>query len=158
MNQNETEMRVFECAGKRYRMTPQRQAVLDVLRRADSHLDAAWVYERVRKAMPDITLPTVERTIHLLRQAGFLDEPAAKGRASQFPTTTKRRGLTDLPVPSCQVRCVHCGRTVKLRSEDCQELANQAGSATGFVIHQHLEFHGLCPACARELSSVAASS
>ena len=137
-------------------MTPQRQAVLDLLKRADSRPDATWVCEQARKVVPEITLPTVEQTITLLREAGFLDERGAAGKASRFPIAAKPFTVAGQQAPSCQVSCVRCGRVVEIRSDECQDLAAQAGSATGFVIHQRLEFHGLCPECAKERSKVAA--
>jgi Fur family ferric uptake transcriptional regulator/Fur family peroxide stress response transcriptional regulator len=137
-------------------MTPQRQAVLDLLKRADSRPDATWVCEQARKVVPDITLPTVERTITLLREAGFLDERGAAGKASRFPIAAKPFPYADPQVPSCRVRCVRCGRVVEMRRDECQDLAAKVGSATGFAIHQHFEFQGLCPDCAEERSKVVA--
>jgi Fe2+ or Zn2+ uptake regulation protein len=135
-------MRVFECAGKRYRMTPQRQAVLDVARQCGAVLDPARVYEEVRKAVPNISQATVQRTLSLLREAGLVEEPHGEQ-------------IVEQPEPQNEVQvhvhCVRCERTVDAVVDVCTDLDEQAASATGFVIQgHHLDFSGLCPQCARE--------
>lgn len=143
-------MKVFECAGKRYRMTRQRQAVLDVLKRADSRPDAVWVHEQVRKVVPDITMATIQRTISLLREAGFIDDmkaetPGKGGRARRGAVRTASDGV------HCEVRCVRCGRVVEIQDGSCEDLVARTASATGFVITGHyMDFYGLCPHCAQE--------
>ena len=135
-------MKVFECAGKRYRMTPQRQAVLEALRSADSHADAVWVYEEVRKVMPSISLATVYRTLTLLREAGFIAGMEGGDRAGRDDGKTETH---------CRAICVSCSRTVDLNINASADLESQAASATGFVITGHrLDFYGLCPDCAQE--------
>ena len=135
-------MKVFECAGKRYRMTPQRQAVLEALRRADSHADAVWVYEEVRKVMPNISLATVYRTLTLLREAGLVAGTEAGDRAGRDDAKTEIH---------CRASCVSCSRTVDVNINASADLEGQAASATGFVITGHrLDFYGLCPDCAQE--------
>jgi len=49
--QDRDQVKVFECAAKRYRMTPQRQAVLDLVGHANSRLDAGWVFQQVRNVI-----------------------------------------------------------------------------------------------------------
>ena len=139
-------MKVFECAGKKYRMTPQRQAVLDVLKQAPLPPDAVWVYREVRKVMPDITMATVQRTLSLLREAGFLKEIEREAQdAGSGWVSNAAEGQY------CQVSCVRCGRVVQLSDDACESLLAQAAATTGFVTRgHHLELHGLCPDCAQD--------
>ena len=123
-------------------MTPQRQAVLEALRRGDSHTDAVWVYEEVRKAMPNISLATVYRTLTLLREAGFIAGTVDGDRAGRDDAKTEIH---------CRASCVSCSRAVDLNINASADLEGQAASATGFVITGHrLDLHGLCPDCAQE--------
>ncbi len=48
----------------------QREAILDVLRSTDTHPTAAWIYERVRERIPNISLGTVYRNLSALSQSG----------------------------------------------------------------------------------------
>jgi len=48
---------------KGYRPTKQRLAVLKALQDTKSHPDANWIYEKVRKEIPHISLGTIYRTL-----------------------------------------------------------------------------------------------
>ena len=48
----------------------QRETILRVLRSTRSHPNATWVYENVKKEIPDISLATVYRNLRTLEQAG----------------------------------------------------------------------------------------
>ncbi len=123
-------------------MTPQRQAVLDVARQPGAVMDPEWVYEKVRKTVPDISQATVQRTLSLLREAGLVEERKDEKAA------VRRGPLNEVHV---HVHCVRCERTVDATIDAGTELDEQAALATGFVIQgHHLDFRGLCPECARE--------
>ena len=110
-----------------------------MLRGTNSFPDAAWVYEEVRKVMPNISLATVHRTLSLLREAGFI---------AQTDTGDHDDART---VIHCRARCVSCGRTVDVRIDAAADLPAQAALATGFVITGHrLDLLGFCPDCAQE--------
>lgn len=133
-------MKILQCAGKTYRITRQRQAILDVLGQADSQPDAAWVYEEVRKSMPNISLGTVQRTMSLLREAGLVTKarPAA-------PVTQRKANAR------CHATCIRCGRIVDVGIKAGDELEKRAALATGFMITGHrLDFYGLCPDCIQQ--------
>jgi Fe2+ or Zn2+ uptake regulation protein len=122
-------------------MTPQRQAVLDVARQPGAVLDTTWVYEEVRKAVPNISQATVARTLSLLQEAGLVQQP--KGTESEEPG----------PLSKVQVRvhCVRCERSAEATIDACTDLDVQVASATGYSIQgHHLDFRGLCPECALE--------
>ena len=55
------------------RETRQRKAILNILREADSHPTADWIYDEVRKIIPDISKGTVYRNLKIL--IFDLDEP-----------------------------------------------------------------------------------
>jgi len=46
----------------------QREVILRVLKRTSSHPTADWVYEQVRKEIPNISLGTVYRNLKSLKQ------------------------------------------------------------------------------------------
>jgi Fe2+ or Zn2+ uptake regulation protein len=160
----DTAMRVFECAGKTYRMTRQRRAVLDVLMNSTARLDALGVYEEVRQVTPHISFGTVLRTLSLLREAGFITEPRPGGNIPVIPETNgspggSPGGLAPRPGANasrdasyeiqCQTLCLRCGRTITATLNTPVDLKEQAQVVTGFAItDHHLELRGLCPDCA----------
>ncbi len=48
----------------------QREAILNVLRSTDTHPTADWIYNEVRKSIPNISLGTVYRNLAALSEAG----------------------------------------------------------------------------------------
>lgn len=90
---------------KTIRNTRQRQAVLEVVRHTDSHPDAAWVYERVRTELPNISLGTVYRALDTLVAQGELIKIQGAGDAARF----------DVPHPHMHhFLCAGCGRILDL--------------------------------------------
>ena len=72
------------------RLTPQRQAVLDVLRTSPDHPTAQDVFDRVRRTAPGIGAATVYRALNLLVEQGYALELAlgdATGGSSSTATT-----------------------------------------------------------------------
>jgi Fur family ferric uptake transcriptional regulator len=51
-----------------YRLTPQRQLVWNVLRRATSHMSAEEIHDEVSKTVPDFNVASVYRTLTLLEE------------------------------------------------------------------------------------------
>lgn len=55
-----------------YRLTPQRLAILEVLRSAKGHLSPADIYEIVVADLPGLTEATVYRTLNFLSEQGLV--------------------------------------------------------------------------------------
>ena len=56
------------------RITRQREAVLDVIGRADTHVAADEIYQQARARDPGLSLSTIYRTLALLKRHGLVDE------------------------------------------------------------------------------------
>jgi Fur family peroxide stress response transcriptional regulator len=50
------------------RMTKQRKTILDVLKNTTSHPTADWIYEQVKKEIPNVSLGTIYRNLNLLAE------------------------------------------------------------------------------------------
>src|SRR5262249_20051817 len=57
-----------------YRMTKQRDTLLDVIEHAQGHLDADGIYDLARQRDPRISLSAVYRTLNLLKHHDLVDE------------------------------------------------------------------------------------
>ena len=127
-------------AGANVRLTPQRRAVLDVLRTCDDHPTAADVLDRVRKQHPGIGAATVYRSLALLVEAGeALELNLGDGASARYDGNTSHHD---------HVVCIDCGRAVDVARNS--PTPNVAGLArrTGFSITGYdLQFHGRCPDC-----------
>ncbi len=122
------------------RLTPQRRAVLEVLRTAHDHPTAAEVYARVRAVAPGIGAATVYRALGLLVRAGYaLELSLGNGVAARYDANVARHD---------HAVCDRCGRAADIDLPVPAELVNALSRRTGFAITGYdLQFRGLCPAC-----------
>jgi Fur family peroxide stress response transcriptional regulator len=122
-----------------FRDTKQRQAVLDVLKGTNSHPTADWVYDAVRKVIPNISKGTVYRNLKILRDTGMISELNLNGTVSRFEARQDNH---------YHFRCEKCGRVFDLDEPVDTKLDKRVAKKTGFkVSHHQLEFRGLCKEC-----------
>jgi Fur family ferric uptake transcriptional regulator/Fur family peroxide stress response transcriptional regulator len=121
-------------------MTPQRAAVLAVLRAADDHPTAAEVYERVRAVAPGIGSATVYRSLSLLVATGHaLELNLGAGAAARYDANTDRHD---------HAVCERCGRAVDIDHPIPFGMVAEIARNSGFSITGYdLQFRGLCPDC-----------
>lgn len=124
------------------RMTPQRLAILEEVRRAGGHLTAAEINERVHEKHPTISFGTVYRTLHLLAEHGLILEFPFGDQASRFDGRTDRHD---------HVHCTMCGRLVDVDVPRALLAHHVAEDQSGFRIEGHQTiFLGVCPVCQQE--------
>jgi Fe2+ or Zn2+ uptake regulation protein len=123
------------------RLTPQRRAVLDVLRDSHDHPTAQDVIDRVRRTSPGIGAATVYRTLNLLVESGQALELSLGDAASRYDANTDRHD---------HVVCVRCGAAADVHAALPPRLAREVAQVSGFAVTGHdLTFTGLCPTCQR---------
>lgn len=121
------------------RMTKQRRAILEALRSTASHPTADWVYERVRKVIPDVSLGTVYRNLKLLKEQGEILELNYGSTFSRFDGNPRNH---------YHFQCEHCGRVLDVELPLNCKLENEVAAAMDVEIRSHrMEFYGLCPEC-----------
>jgi Fe2+ or Zn2+ uptake regulation protein len=121
------------------RKTKQREAILKVLRGTTSHPAADWIYNEVRKEIPNISLGTVYRNLKLLRECGEILEIDLGSTSSRFNGN---------PSKHYHFRCEKCRRVFDIDEPVDEEINERIARKTGFKISHHwLEFRGLCKGC-----------
>jgi Fur family peroxide stress response transcriptional regulator len=121
------------------RETKQREAILNVLRQADSHPTADRIYDRVRKEIPNISKGTVYRNLKLLKEMGEISELYLAGTVSRYEGRREKH---------YHFGCEKCGRVFDLDEPVNNELDDRVARRTGFLVDYHqLEFRGLCKDC-----------
>lgn len=122
------------------RRTRQRHAILEAVRSTNVHPDAQWVYEKVRKDLPRVSLGTVYRNLNLLAQNGLI---------RQIPTTGGYARFDGNLVPHGHLICLNCDRIEDLPLDSECENLKPAAAASGFRdVSLQVEMFGLCPSCA----------
>ncbi len=125
------------------RMTKQRQAILEVLRSTDCHPDAYWIYEEVRRQIPNVSQGTIYRSLRVLCELGLVRELTYGDRHSRYDGNISKHG---------HVTCIRCGRIADVTVPQNGELSRSAEQESGFKIKAlRLEFEGICPDCERAL-------
>jgi Fur family ferric uptake transcriptional regulator len=121
------------------RITPQRQLILEALRKADYHPTALELFEIARRRLPRLSLATVYRNLELLVANGTVRRLELGGTQARFDWD---------PAPHYHVRCVDCGRVDDLHGLLIELPARGSETADGYELLSHrLEFAGVCPKC-----------
>ena len=121
------------------RETPQRRAIMTVLRGSKSHPTADEVYDEVKKVMPRISRGTVYRNLHLLRERGDIAELDLSGAITRYEGTKESH---------YHFVCERCGKVFDLDMPVRHELDRELEERTGCEVSFHqLEFRGLCRDC-----------
>ena len=121
------------------RKSKQREAIIRFVRGTNSHPTADWIYEEVRKEIPDISLGTVYRNLRLLRESGEISEIDLSSTLSRFDGK---------PDNHYHFRCEKCGCVFDVDEPVDEEINDRIARKTGFRIsHHRLEFRGLCKEC-----------
>jgi len=127
----------------RFKITPQRIAVLNILARSNRHPSVELVYEEVRKDFPTTSLATVYKTVTLLKE---LNEILELG----FPEGGNRYDGAR-PYPHPHLICTKCHKIVDPNLESLEGVTQELASETGFQIISHrLDFFGICPGCQKK--------
>jgi Fur family peroxide stress response transcriptional regulator len=121
------------------RKTRQKAAILEVLKGTTSHPTADWIYNEVRKKIPNISLGTVYRNLRQLCRSGEILELELCGSFSRFDARNDNH---------YHFRCERCGQVFDVDEPINSEMDKTTARRTGFRINYHrLEFYGLCLDC-----------
>ncbi len=94
---------------QRYRITPQRRRVLEIMCEADDHVSASEIYDRVHDYNPQVNLSTTYRTLEWSESAGVVTRSGSgEGHVIYEPAA---RGMHHYLV------CDRCGTTIEVGDE-----------------------------------------
>ena len=122
------------------RLTRPRRIILDVVRATDAHPTAAFVYRRVRRRLPRVSLATVYRNLRMLAAEGFLAERADEA-GMRFDGNAG---------PHDHFTCLSCRRIYDVPARMEPGTRRRLAARTGFEVLDHrTEYYGRCAACRR---------
>jgi Fur family ferric uptake transcriptional regulator len=126
---------------KNLRRSEQRQQILDVFLKTESHLTAEDLYNIVKKKNPSIGYATIYRSLKLFSEAGLCRELQVVDGTTRYEHLYNHKHHDHLI-------CTKCGKFVEIESPEIEALQNQLAKKNGFVLIKHrLELYGLCSAC-----------
>jgi Fur family ferric uptake transcriptional regulator len=130
---------VESVRGMGYRMTPQREMILDAIHE-EGHITADEIYQRVCAKSSAINLATVYRTLEMLKQLGIVTAIDTGGGCVHYELAGEQ--------PHHHLVCEACGETVELDCDVLLPLEQELCKRYRFQMNlNHLALFGLCPKC-----------
>ncbi|MCX8063106.1 MAG: transcriptional repressor [Anaerolineales bacterium] len=123
-----------------FRITPQREMIIETLAHSDSHLSAEEIHQRLQPRSKTINLATIYRTLDLLVEQGYATRLVGGDGKFLYATRQQSRHL--------HLICRKCGRFFPADYEGLQPFIAQLKQIYGFQVEvEHLTFTGVCPDC-----------
>ena len=123
-----------------FRLTPQRQIIMDALCAIGGHATVGQVYDRVHAATPSIDRATVYRTLHFFRDLRLVVATEIAGEMLY-----EVAGET----PHHHLICRVCGSQQLLSEQHLHDLVEHLQQEHGFTAEiNHLVIPGICQDCA----------
>ena len=122
-----------------HKLTPQREAVLQVILEREDHPTASDIFEAARRRLPGISYATVYNSLRYLKEAGLVHEISFGDSASRYDRETDRH---DHAICDC------CGKLVDFHLPEAAQLMQAAARKSKFKAQSvHLTLRGICPDC-----------
>ena len=131
--------KVTKVIAPKPKLTPQREAVYQVIQERDDHPTASDIFEAARRRLPSISYATVYNSLRYLKDAGLVLEINFGDSASRYDRETERHD---------HAICNDCGKLVDFDLPDTARLMNAAARKSHFQPQSvHLTLRGRCPDC-----------
>ncbi len=126
------------------RITSQRALILEIIRHGRGHLDADEIYRRAREKKPRLSLSTVYRTLHTLKNLGLVEEVHFDEEHHHYEVkpATEHHHLV----------CLGCGQVVEFQYPLARLVKRNVTEAKDFEITgSEVRMTGYCAKCHREM-------
>ena len=133
------------------RITRQRRLVMQVLKENPGHLEVEAVYTLAKARDPKVSLPTVYRTLAVLKEMGLVQDHTLGEDHAHFEAAPER--------PHYHFTCQKCGRVIEFDAPQVMQVTQNLSEREGLqVTDVHLFLTGYCAKCrtggARTLADV----
>lgn len=124
-----------------YRLTPQRQALLEIMHASAGHLQPAEIYQLASKKIPGINEATVYRTLEMFAREGLIHRCYHDGSQIAYELAGQHHHL------NCRI----CGQEIEIDHLLVADAYQAIEEQTGYRLDtNHVIFYGLCPDCQSE--------
>jgi Fur family ferric uptake transcriptional regulator len=128
-----------ELRSRGMRWTPQRRALIELLRDRNGHITVAELLELCRERDPETTPSTVYRTLDVLEEIGLV-------RHSHGPDGREEFHIAPVAEHGHAI-CSSCGQVTELDEADVTEFEANLARRGFHVDLSHLSVGGLCRQC-----------
>lgn len=121
------------------RRSQQRERILELLRTTDRHPTADWIYGKLKKEFPKLSLGTIYRNLSVLVEQGH-------AKKIHFGSTFDR--FEAKLVPHYHLICENCKQIIDFELPIYNDINDKAERVSGFEIRYHkIDFFGVCSNC-----------
>ena len=125
---------------QKFRITPQRLAILKILAVSDGHPSVEQIFKQVKADFPTTSLATLYKTVTLLKQLNEVLELGFSNSGNRYDGNR--------PYPHPHVICTVCGNIVDTEPDAVKNISEDIANQTGyFITNQRIDFFGICPEC-----------
>jgi Fur family ferric uptake transcriptional regulator len=137
-----------ELEQQNFRLTPQREAVLQVLfREKDRHLTSYDLFNKAKKICPELGLATVYRTLELLLKLDLISEVKFDKGLTQYELREEKDSKHH------HLICKRCGRPQEFDGIIPKKLLDMISEETGFqILDYSCLFYGFCEQCRENMN------
>jgi Fur family ferric uptake transcriptional regulator len=126
-----------------FRMTPQRQMILEALYHHPGYATVNEIWDRVREQSPHVDLSTIYRSLHFLTKQGLVSELLLSSGSAQYAPAREH--------PHAHAVCARCGHVMPVEPDWLQSISEIMVAQHGFHMNiTSLEIPGICAECAAE--------
>lgn len=119
------------------RNSSQREAVLKVVKGATSHPRAEWIYEKVKKTIPNISLGTVYRNLGVLSENGQIQSINFDGVIHYDGTVEKHQHFY----------CNQCNIIFDISISNKKYVSKVEEKTQHKITDSHVHMNGVCSTC-----------
>ena len=122
-----------------YRLTPQRQLIIETLHEIGGHATVSHIYEKVQHKSSAIDRATVYRTVHLFQKIGIVATADIAGQTMYEITGAE---------PHHHLVCRNCKQVITFADHHFHELAEHLLAEHNFRPNiNHITIEGTCGYC-----------
>ena len=131
---------IAELRKRGYRLTPQREMIVQAIAHAGRHVTAEEILAQVQARTTAVNVATVYRTLELLAELGLVSRADLGGGKVTYASI--RHG------PHCHLVCRQCGCVIEADHALVEPLVERLEEQYGFDAElNHLAIPGLCAGC-----------
>jgi Fur family peroxide stress response transcriptional regulator len=125
-----------------YRRSRQRDRILELLKETGSHPTANWLYGKLRREFPDLSMGTVYRNLGVLEEQGLISRIGFGSAFDRFDANIRRH---------YHFICDRCASIIDLDLAVDDGLNLRVNRASGHTAGRHdIQFRGICENCAKK--------
>jgi len=142
MHPGSSDSSIIEALRKKgYKATSQRIAICRLALRNRDHPSAQRIYNEVRPVHPTVSLATVYKSLHVLKELRLVQELAFAEGETRFDSHIE---------PHANLVCRKCGNISDVDDPVTREMVTRVAARARFtLIGQRLDIYGICEKCNR---------